>query len=180
MSLRRATQKALHPALVRQSELRAASLQNRVADEKLAHFGGIIRQPAPDEAARGKLPDIEFVQLGNPICADGKPHDACEGPVLQVLERNDTQAPYAPKPIATGADTADKVIPMRDTSMFHSVLEGAGKFLDEVQYWQRLNEIETLVHGPDPANPSGLKKDRSDIGNRLHSVGDPKNKVLAL
>ena len=32
MTLRRATQKALHPALVRQSEQRAASLQNRVAD----------------------------------------------------------------------------------------------------------------------------------------------------
>jgi len=140
-------------------------------------FGVLMKMPAADEASRGARPQAELVQLGSPICTDGKPHEGCPDGALSGFQvRSDTAAPWSVKPLAAN-DAADKIVFLRQGGVLSSLLEGSPRFMDELQYYQRMGEIDALVSGG--GGEGGLLKDRKDIEDRLHTVAE-KSRAFAL
>jgi hypothetical protein len=144
-----------------------------------AGFAGTIRVPSAEDAKKGALPSVEVLEIGMPVCSDGKPAKECAGgPPVGVQVRGDTQAPWVQKSIATGAaDANDKVFPIRPNGIFNALAEGSPRFLDELQYYQRLADIDVLVSGS--GGDGGLMKDRKDVEDRLKAVAQ-RGKAFAL
>jgi hypothetical protein len=142
-----------------------------------AGFAATVRIPSPDDAKKGNMPDVEILQIGMPVCADGKPAKECPGPVIGVQVRGDTGAPWTNRQLAAGADTTDKALPVRANRIFQALTEGSPRFLDELQYFQRLSEIDVLVSGS--GGDGGLMKDRKDVEDRLTAVAQ-RGKAFAL
>lgn len=141
-------------------------------------FAAVLKVPTADEAQKGARPSADLVQIGSPVCADGKPAQGCpEGQLSGVQVRSDTSAQWSVRPLAAGSDTADKVIFLRRGGVLSGLLEGSPRFLDELQYYQRLAEIDLLVSGG--TGDGGLIKDRKDIEDRLNAVAQ-KGKAFAL
>ncbi len=141
-------------------------------------FAGTIRVPSADDAKKGALPAVEILQIGMPVCADGKPAKECPGgPPVALQVRGDTVAPWVNKQIASGADTNDKVFVLRQNGILNALVEGSPRFLDELQYYQRLGDIDVLVSGS--GGDGGLMKDRKDVEDRLKAVAQ-RGKAFAL
>ena len=138
-------------------------------------FAAILRAPSAEEAGKGGLPQVELVQLGTPLCGDGKemPQNGCpEGRPASFQVRNDTTAGWQAKGLAGSAtEAADKLIFVRPNRIWDAIFEGSQRFADEVQYFQRLSEIETLT--------TDLIKDRKDIEDRLGAAA-ARGKAFAL
>src|SRR5262249_33173654 len=131
-------------------------------------FGVILKVPIADEVSKGVWSQADLVQLGSPICGDGKFHEACpEGGLTGFQVRSETNTPWAQKPLAAG-DASDKLLFLRPSGVLSSLLEGSPRFLDELQYVQRIGEIDALVSGG--SGDGGLLKDRIDIEGRLKAV----------
>src|SRR5262249_51818431 len=88
-------------------------------------FAGTVRVPSAEDAKRGALPTVEVLEIGLPVCADGKPAKECAGgPPVGVQVRGDTAAPWVQKSIATGAaDANDKVFIIRPNGVFNALSE---------------------------------------------------------
>lgn len=143
-----------------------------------SNFAAVIKMPTADEAGKGARPSAELVQIGSPVCADGKPAQACPDGALQGFQvRSETTGPWSSKPLASGSETADKVIFIRRSGVLSGLLEGSPRFLDELEYYQRLSEIDALVSGGN--GDGGLVKDRKDIEDRLNAVAR-KGKAFAI
>jgi hypothetical protein len=134
-----------------------------------SNFAAVVKVPSADDAAKGARPTAELVQLGSPICADGRAAPECPEGALQGFQvRGDTTAPWSQKALAAGTETGDKVIFLRRSGILSGLLEGSPRFLDELQYYQRLSEIDNMVSGG--SGDGGLIKDRKDIEDRLNAV----------
>ena len=142
-----------------------------------AGFAAMVRIPTPDEAKKGAPPSVEIFQIGLPVCADGKPAKECPGPVVGVQVRPDTMASWLNKPLATPTDTTDKALLVRGNGILSALTKGSPRFLDELQYFQRLSEIDVLVSGS--GGDGGLMKDRKDVEDRLTAVAQ-RGKAFAL
>jgi hypothetical protein len=142
-------------------------------------FAAVLKMPTADEAQKGARPSAELVQIGSPVCADGRPSPGgCPEGALQGFQvRGDTAAPWSTRTLAAGTETADKVIFLRRSGVLQSLLSGSPRFLDELQYYQRLSEIDTLVSGG--TGDGGLVKERKDIEDRLNAVAQ-KSKAFAI
>ena len=138
-------------------------------------FAVLVKAPTPEEAQKGALPTAEIVQVGKPLCGDGKemPQAGCPGgPPAGIQFRGDTAAPWGTKGIPTGAaDVTDKLLDLRPNVVWQALYKGSAKFLDEAQYYQRINEIDALT--------TDLVKDRKDIEDRLAAAAG-RSKRLAL
>jgi hypothetical protein len=136
-------------------------------------FAVVIKAPAPEEAAKGALPTAELVQVGKPLCADGKvmPEAGCPGgPPAGVQFRTDTAAAWAVKPLAANAgDLADKLVDVRQNRVWEALYKGSGKFLDELEYLQRLKEIEEMT--------TVLVKERKEIEDRLAAAASRSSRL---
>jgi hypothetical protein len=142
------------------------------------NFAALVKMPTADEAAKGARPSAELVQIGSPICTDGRPAQACPEGALQGFQvRADTTAPWMNKNLASGTETADKVVFLRRSGVLSGLLKGSQRFLDELQYYQRLSEIDALVSGS--SGDGGLVKERKDIEDRLNAVAQ-KGKAFAI
>lgn len=143
-------------------------------------FGAIVKMPTPDEASKGGRPAVEVVQLGQVVCADNKPADKCpdNSPPTQMMLRSEVGGPWTPKPLGAGTDLGDKVLFVRPNMMLSALLEGSQRFLDELEYLQRLSEIDILVSGGG-GNDGGLMKERKDIEDRMNAVVQ-RGKAFAL
>jgi hypothetical protein len=141
-------------------------------------FAALVKMPSSADAAKGARPSAELVQIGSPVCADGRPSpEGCaEGQLAGFQVRSDTTAPWLTKQLA-GADAADKVVFLRRGGVLDGLLQGSPRFLDELQYYQRLSEIDTLVNGG--TGDGGLIKERREIENRLNEVAQ-KGKAFAI
>jgi hypothetical protein len=140
-------------------------------------FGVLFRLPSAEETQKGAHPQADLVQLGSPICSDGKPHEGCpDGAATGFQVRNDPSAPWTLKSLAAN-DAQDKVIFLRQSAVLSSLLEGSPRFLDDLQYYQRVGEIDSMVSGG--GGDGGLVKDRKDIEDRLKTVAE-KSKAFAL
>ncbi len=142
-------------------------------------FGIVMKLPTADEAKRGTPPGGEMVQLGSPVCTDGKPSPkgCAEGALQGYQIRSDTSAPWAVKPLVLSNDAADKVLIMHNNNILAPLMLGSQRFLDEMQYYQRLSDIDILVRGS--GNDGGLIKDRKDIEDRMNVVAQ-RGKLFAL
>jgi hypothetical protein len=139
-------------------------------------FAVLVKAPTAEEAQKGALPTAELVQVGKPMCPDGKemdPKAGCpQGPMAGIQFRGDTSAPWNVKGLPTGAtDVTDKLLDLRPNVVWSALYKGSAKFLDEAQYYQRLTEIEALT--------TDLVKDRKDIEDRLAAAA-ARTKRLAL
>jgi hypothetical protein len=140
-------------------------------------FAALVRVPTADEANKSGIPTrVELVQLGQYVCG-GQLADECKDPAAQQMYRTDVQATWQPKARATGTDTGDKLVILKPNGVFEALQKGSAKYLDELQYWQRITEIETLVHGPD--GESGLLKDGKDIEDGMNNIVR-RGKAIAL
>jgi hypothetical protein len=141
-------------------------------------FGVILKQPTAEEASRGARASADLVQLGSPICSDGKPNERCpEGAITGFQVRSETTSSFIAKPLAATGDAAEKVLFIRPSGVLNALLEGSPRFLDELSYYQRLGEIDALIAGG--AAEGGLVKERKDIEDRLNAVAQ-KGKAFAL
>jgi hypothetical protein len=141
-------------------------------------FAGTIRVPSAEDAKKGGLPSVELLQIGMPVCGDGKAAKECAGgPPVGLQVRGDTAAPWINKQLASGADTNDKVFLLRPNGILNALIEGSPRYLDELQYDQRLGDIDILVSGS--GGDGGLMKDRKDIEDRLKAVAQ-RGKAFAL
>ena len=141
-------------------------------------FAAVVKAPSAADAAKGARPTAELVQIGSPVCADGKPAQACpEGQLSGFQVRADTTAPWMTRPLAAGSDASDKVVFLRNGGVLKGLLEGSPRFLDELQYYQRISEIDALVSGG--SGDGGLIKERKDIEDRLNAVAQ-KSKAFAI
>jgi hypothetical protein len=140
-------------------------------------FGVVVKLPTADEAQKGGRATADLVQLGSAICSDGKPHDGCpDGALTGFQVRNDTTAPWSVKNLAS-SDASDKVVFVRPSGVLSGLLEGSPRYLDELQYYQRVGEIDALVSGG--GGDGGLVKERKDIEDRLNQVAQ-KSKAFSL
>jgi hypothetical protein len=143
-----------------------------------SNFAAVVKTPTAAEAEKGARPTAELVQLGLPVCSDGKPAQGCpDGALAGFQVRGDTTAAWATKPLASGSDAADKVVFLRRGGVLSGLLQGSPRFLDELQYYQRISEIDTLVSGG--SGDGGLIKERKDIEDRLNAVAQ-KGKAFAI
>lgn len=143
-----------------------------------SNFGIVVKIPTTEEANRGARPQADLVLLGLAVCTDGKPAPACPDGALAGLQvRNDPSAPPATKTFASGTDLGDKLMFVRRSPVLSSLLEGSPRFLDELQYYQRLSDIDVLVSGG--SGDGGLIKDRKDIEDRLNAVAQ-KTKAFSI
>ncbi len=143
-----------------------------------SQFGALIKVPTAEEAQRGARPSADIVLLGLPVCGDGKPAQSCPDNVVTGLQvRTDTTAPPSVKQLASGTETTDRVIFLRRNGVLSSLLEGSARYLDELQYYQRLGEIDALVSGG--TGDGGLIADRAQIEERLNRVAQ-QGKAFAL
>jgi hypothetical protein len=138
-------------------------------------FAAVLKLPSAEEASRGARASADLVQLGSPICSDGKAAPQCpEGAIQGFQVRSETTSSFVAKPLAAAGDASDKVYLMRPSGVLNALLEGSPRFLDELSYFQRLAEIDALVAGD-----AGLVKERKDIQDRLKAVAQ-KGKAFAL
>lgn len=141
-------------------------------------FGAVVHLPSADETAKGARPTVDMVQLGLPICGDGKPAERCPDAPTGFMVRTDTSAQWQPRPLASSETGADKLYLFAGRgNVLNSLLEGSPRFLDELQYYQRLGEIDALVAGV--GGEGGLVKERRDIQDRLNAVAK-KSKAFAI
>jgi hypothetical protein len=141
-------------------------------------FAALIKMPNAEEEKKGARPQAELVQIGLPVCTDNKPAQACpEGGLAGFQVRADTAAPWTVKQPAAGSEVNEKLLFIRRAGVLQSLLEGSARFLDELQYYQRLSEIDALVSGG--SGDGGLIKDRKDIEDRLNAVAQ-KSKAFAI
>src|SRR5262249_22594684 len=165
---------------VRLTRDRAQKVPPAVAEKIGAQsgFAGTTRVPSAEDAKKGALPAVEILQVGMPICPDGKPAAECPGgPPIGLQVRGDTAAPWLNKPLASAGDTSDKVLLLRANGILKALVEGSPRYLDELQYYQRLAEIDVLVSGS--GGDGGLMKDRKDVEDRLKAVAQ-RGKAFAL
>src|SRR5262249_49740271 len=126
-------------------------------------FGVVLKLPTAEESARGARASADLVQLGSPICSDGKAAPQCPHRAIQGFQvRSGPPPPSSAQPLAGASDSSDKVFLMRPSGVLNALLEGSPRFIDELAYYQRLSEIDALVAGD-----AGLVKERKDIQDRL-------------
>lgn len=119
---------------------------------------------AGGEAAKNSLPMAHLVELGAPLCADGKPNpQGCGGPPKGFLYRPDSTGPWGPKELAqAGGEVAEKkLVLLNTTAVLESFLKGAAGSVAEIDYRKRLRDIDARVED--------LVERRKNLENRLNS-----------
>lgn len=129
-------------------------------------FGALIKMPSEDEAEKGLPPKIRVVELGAPVCQDGKPGQ-CEGAPKGFTVREDAKdlawASKAFPQVSGNAVGSDGLLLLEPTPVFTDAIAGADASLAQTFYQQRINAIDEKV------------EELVDIGNKL--VGQLKAKA---
>jgi hypothetical protein len=113
-------------------------------------YGVVVEIPKGKDAA-GEPVTATFVELGNPLCDDGKPSAAgCSGPPKGFLYRPSELGPWGQKNLAMAEGESipgGRLIPLgfSPSPRFTALFSGGGPTVAEENYRQRIEEIDAKV-----------------------------------
>lgn len=115
-------------------------------------YGVILDVPTKAEAEQGKLFGARLVEIGPPVCQDGKlsTDGKCPEPPrgFGVREQNSNSPGWLPTEIGFGqGDTVPKakLLPLLPNEIFESMAKGSEASVAEAAYLRRLTQLSELV-----------------------------------
>ena len=161
------------------NEAKAIALANEELKRKNftpTSFGVYVELPTEDEAAKGARPAAQFVELGLPLCADGKPSpQGCPPDQLRgFLYRPNANGPWGPMELATeaGAIPGKKLVLLQPTSALLALVKGGEATVAEVDYRARIRDIEAKL--------DDLMERRKSIQNKVAQIANRSKKFTFL
>jgi hypothetical protein len=114
----------------------------------LFSYGAVIKMPSEDEAKNGFPPKVRIVELGAPVCQDGKTGQ-CSGPPAGFTVREDAKSiAWSNKKFPEVGDDklgAKGVLFVEPTPVFAEAIAGAEGSLAQVFYNKRIMAIQEKV-----------------------------------
>ncbi len=147
---------------VRQSRNDARLLQH--AEDELSEltqfsYGAYVQLPEDDAAGPEALPRIEVVEIGQPVCEDGRPRPACPGAPRGFQYRPDPSGPWGQMELAGPGGIEDRnLMLLRENPMLRSFVAGPEESLASHAYLQRLADLEERIE--DLIERRGIIEDR--------------------
>lgn len=142
--------KAMQEAKTRVDGLKPEQSVNRYLD--FYRYGIVIDVPTKAEAEQGKLFGARLVEIGPPVCQDGKlsTDGKCPEPPrgFGIRDQNSTSPGWLPSEIgfAQGENVPRaKLLPLLPNEIFESVAKGTEPTVAEAAYLRRLTELSELV-----------------------------------
>jgi hypothetical protein len=142
--------KALTDAKTRVDAIKPDESVNRYLD--FYRYGIIVDVPTKAEAEQGKMFGARLVEIGPPVCQDGKlsTDGKCPEPPrgFGIREQNSTSPGWLPTEVAFGqGDTVPKakLLPLLPNEIFESVARGSEPSVSEAAYLRRLTQLGELV-----------------------------------
>jgi hypothetical protein len=120
-------------------------------DEKLkkltpTRYGAYVEIPSAEDVAKGATATVAFVELGWPVCQDGKSSaQGCPGPPRGFLYRPDETGPWGPMELATIENAkvpGKKLLPLSPTQVLVAMFKGGEATVSEYSYLARLRDID--------------------------------------
>lgn len=151
-------------------------------------YGVYYHMPDEDEAKRGQQPGAYLVEIGPPICEDGKASTtgSCPGTIRGFGYRRSGPS-TAPAGVSPGAAwsllplftpqgekpkvDADHLMPLWPTAVFEGLLKGNEGTVAEADYLRRLNTLWVLLDGP-----QGLIQFGADVEKKLKAKANESKK----
>jgi hypothetical protein len=142
--------KALKESKTRIAAAKPDESVNRYLD--FYRYGVILSVPTKAEAEQGKAFGARLVEIGPPVCQDGKLSndgkcpDAPRG--FGVREQNSSSPGWAPVEIAFGGGDGvpgSKLLPLLPNEIFESLYKGTEPSVAEAAYMRRVNQLNELV-----------------------------------
>jgi hypothetical protein len=131
-------------------------------------YGGLVTIPAGGEGP--SFVSVKLVQLGFPLCEDGKPQPKCSGTVTGYQQRADDSGAWVGSKLATPAGIGDQQVLVLDpdSKVLQSVVKGGEATVAEAAYSERVNAIRELVEGE--AGDGGLLAVGKNLATMLQNV----------
>jgi hypothetical protein len=109
-------------------------------------YGALVALP-PGGAEGAAV--IRMVQLGPPLCEDGKPAERCAGPPTGYMYRADEGGQWASGKLGGNAGVGDKslVVLDPDSKVLQGLVKGGEATVMEAAYLERVNSIRELLEG---------------------------------
>lgn len=143
-----------------------AALTKDPVYKKVGAMAAVLRQPPARGSEPPPPPVVEIVQLGAPVCDDAgtvSTTGQCPGPVKGFQFRNDSGQGFGTMAIAApGLVEANKIYNLGDTGVLSTVLMGSERTFEEVDYTNRITEIDSLTEN--------LMLLRKDIENKMNTL----------
>jgi hypothetical protein len=115
-------------------------------------YGIVIDVPTKAEAEQGKMFGARLVEIGPPVCQDGKlsTDGKCPEPPrgFGIREQNSNSPGWLPSEIGFGQGDSvpkAKLLPLLPNEIFESVAKGTEPSVAEAAYLRRLTELNELV-----------------------------------
>jgi hypothetical protein len=130
-----------------------AAADDKVRDKKLypTRYGVYVTLPSSEDAAKGAPPTAQLVELGDPVCQDGKPGaGGCAGTPRGFLVRADEMQSFSEMGLAAPAGEAvpgRKLLPLGLTGVLAALFRGGAATVSEYYYDLRIRDIEARVTG---------------------------------
>lgn len=142
--------KALGNAKTRVEALKPDESVNRYLD--FYRYGVVIDVPTKSEAEQGKMFGARVVEIGPPVCQDGKlsTDGKCPEPPrgFGIRDQNSTSPGWLPSEIAFGQGDSvpkAKLLPLLPNEIFESMAKGTEASVAEAAYVRRLTQLGELV-----------------------------------
>lgn len=146
--------------------------ESELGDVTPFSYGAYVEIPDQEEASGPEaLPRVEVVELGQPVCEDGRPRPACQGAPQGFQYRPDPSGPWGQMDL--GMPQGEKVgeenlFLMEQNALFDSFVAGAEETLAANAYLQRLSELEETLND--------LTERRSLIEDQLTAWANESNR----
>lgn len=159
--------KALQDAKVRVEAAKPDQAVNRYLD--FYRYGVIVDVPTKAEAEQGKMFGARLVEIGPPVCQDGKLSTDGKCPEAPrgfgTREQNSSSPGWLPTEIGFGQGESvpkAKLLPLLPNEIFESMAKGTEPTVAEAAYMRRLTQLNELVKNS-IETASGLEKQLSAL-----------------
>jgi hypothetical protein len=142
--------KALAEAKTRVEAIKPDESVNRYLD--FYRYGVVLEVPTKSEAEQGKLFGARLVEIGPPVCQDGKLSTDGKCPEAPrgfgVRDQNSNSPGWLPTELAFGQGESvpkAKLLPILPNEIFESMAKGTQPSVAEAAYLRRLTQLAELV-----------------------------------
>lgn len=139
-------------------------------------YAAVVSIPSGDAAKANPIASVKLVQLGPPLCDDGKPAEKCPGLPTGFQYRSEESGPWGNAKLATSAGVADAQLVILDTEskVLQGLVQGGAATVAKEAYQARIDAIRILLEGE--AGDAGVLGLRKNVETMLQNVANRATK----
>jgi hypothetical protein len=133
-------------------------------------FGALIALPSAEQAGGGVK--VKLVQLGLPVCEDGKAAQQCPGAPSGYQYRLDETGPWGTAKLGVG--DGQLVMLDQNSKVLEGLMVGGEASVTATSYLKRINDIRELLEGEDGG--AGVLAARQNLTTMLQNISNRSTK----